>query len=422
MTVIASPPPSSPLSAPPASSRAGILGVPALEAYEPESVPACSELFARAAERKLRLGIIGGGTALGVGNPPQALDAVVVTRRLDRVLEYAPEDQVIIVEGGLTLGRLQALARQNGQWLGVDAPQPSSATLGGLVAVGGFGPRRARYGAIRDLLLGVTLVRADGALARGGGKVVKNVAGFDLPKVVAGSLGSLGLIAEVTLRLHPLPEASTTLRLPALAAPSVVQAMLALRKAQLEPSSLVALYDPSQGRFELGLRLEGFARGVERDAQRVAELELAGAPGALERLEGDAVTSFWQRAESPRTSCSLRVRVHALPTQLPEVVAWLAPLLGALEGSRFVWYATLGIGFVAGDPDAPAAALAAVESARAAAVAAGGALLVDAAPGALRGELDAWGPLPSAFPIMRELKQRFDPERRLNPGRFVGGL
>ncbi|MEY4548731.1 MAG: hypothetical protein RL685_4926 [Pseudomonadota bacterium] len=401
------------------SSRASILGVPALEAYEPDSVPACAEWFARAAERKLRLGIIGGGTALGVGNPPGALDAVVFTRRLDRVVEYAPEDQVIVVEGGLTLARLQALARQNGQWLGVDAPLASNATLGGLVAVGAFGPRRARYGAIRDLLLGVTLVRADGALARGGGKVVKNVAGFDLPRVVTGSLGSLGLIAEVTLRLHPLPEASATLRVPGLDGPAVVQAMLALRKAQLEPSSLVALSD-ARGRFELGLRLEGFQQGVERDARRIAELSLA--PSAIEHLEPEAAASFWQRADSPRTSCSLRVRVQALPTQLPDVLTWLNPLLSTLEGARFVWYATLGIGFVAGDPDAPAAVLRALASARAAAVAAGGALLVDAAPSTLRAEFDAWGPLPSAFPIMRELKQRFDPERRLNPGRFIGGL
>lgn len=422
MTLIAPPPPHPPpASAPPPSSRAGILGVPALEAYEPESVPACCELFVRAAERRLRLGIIGGGTALGVGNPPGALDAVVVSRRLDRVVDYAPEDQVIVVEGGMTLARLQALARQNGQWLGVDAPHASNATLGGLVAVGGFGPRRARYGAIRELLLGVALVRADGALARGGGKVVKNVAGFDLPKVVAGSLGSLGLIAEVTLRLHPLPEASATLRLSGLTAPGVVSAMLALRQAQLEPSSLLALLD-AQGRFELGVRLEGFAQGVDRDARKLAELSPALEASGPERLEHDAVTSFWQRAESPRTSCSLRVRIQALPTQLPDCLTWIAPLLGALEGARFVWYATLGIGFVAGDPDSPAAVLEALASARAAAVAAGGALLVDAAPSALRAEFDAWGPLPSAFPIMRELKQRFDPERRLNPGRFVGGL
>ena len=412
---------SSAISAAPPSSRASILGVPALEAYEPDSVAACSELLVRAAERKLRLGVIGGGTALGIGNAPSALDAVVFTRRMDHVLDYAPEDQVMVVEAGMTLARLQALARQNGQWLGVDAPQASTATIGGLVAVGGFGPRRTRYGAIRDLLLGVTLVRADGAAAHGGGKVVKNVAGFDLPKVVAGSLGTLGLIAEVTLRLHPLPEVSASFRSAGLDASGVVQAMLALRRAQLEPSSVLALLDAS-GRFELGVRLEGFRQGVERDATRLLELaELRGNAG-VERLGEEPAASFWQRHETPRTACSLRVRVNALPTQLPEVHQWLAPLLGALEGGRLVWYATLGIGFVAGDPGNSRQVLAALESARAAAVWAGGTLVVDAAPSAIRSGFDAWGPLPSAFAVMRELKQRFDPESRLNPGRFVGGL
>jgi glycolate oxidase FAD binding subunit len=406
---------------PPPSSRASILGVPAAEAYEPESIEACAELFVRAAERKLRLGMIGGGTALGVGNPPSALDAIVFTRRLDRVVDYAPEDQVMVVEGGMTLARLQALARENGQWLGVDAPQASTATLGGLVAVGGFGPRRTRYGAIRDLLLGVTLVRADGAVAHGGGKVVKNVAGFDLPKVVTGSLGTLGLIAEVTVRLHPLPEVSATFRVSGLNAQGVVQAMLALRRAQLEPSSLVALSD-SGGRFELGLRLEGFRQGVERDAVRLLDLPAGERPASVERLDEALATSFWRRAETPRTSCSLRIRIAALPTQLPDVRRSLEPLLGALEGGRFAWYATLGIGFVAGDPADAAAVVRGIEGARAAAVAAGGSLVLDAAPSAVRAELDAWGPLPSAFSIMRELKQRFDPERRLNPGRFVGGL
>lgn len=410
------------LSSSPPSSRASILGVPAAEAYEPASVDACAELFARAAERKLRLGIIGGGSALGVGNPPTGLDAVVFTRKLERVVEYAPEDQVIVVEAGLTLGRLQALARQNGQWLGVDAPHASTATLGGLVAVGGFGPRRTRYGAIRDLLLGVTLVRADGAVARGGGKVVKNVAGFDLPKVVAGSLGSLGLIAEVTLRLHPLPELSATFRTAGLDGSGVVQAMLALRRAQLEPSSVVALLGES-GRFELGVRLEGFRQGIERDAPRLAALpELRAGDAAPERLGEEAAASFWQRSDTPRTNCSLRLRVNALPTQLPEVQRWIEPLLAALEGARFIWYATLGIGFIAGDPGAARPVVDALNGARSAAAAAGGALIIDAAPSAVRAEFDAWGATPSAFSVMRELKQRFDPEGRLNPGRFVGGL
>jgi glycolate oxidase FAD binding subunit len=398
----------------------------AAEIFDPESPKAAAELLVSCQERGLKLGFIGGGTALGLGNPARGIDAVVLTRRLDRVVEYAPEDQVIVVEAGITLGRLQALARKNGQWLGVDAPHAERATLGGLVAVGGFGPRRTRYGAVRDLLLGVTLVRADGAVAHGGGKVVKNVAGFDLPKVVAGSLGTLGLITEVTLRLHPLPEVSATYHRAELEAPGVTQAMLAVRHAQLEPSAVVAVRD-SRGRYELGVRLEGFARGVERDGARL--LDLGAVPGSpplaappWQRLDESAEQSFWQRAEAPRQSGSLRCRLTALPTHLPELEALVQALLGALEAGQFAWYATLGIGFVAGEPKSTEAVLSPLQAARDALVAGGGSLIVDAAPSPLAASFDAWGPVPSAFSVMQQLKLRFDPDGRMNPGRFVGGI
>ncbi|HVZ33050.1 MAG TPA: FAD-binding oxidoreductase, partial [Polyangiaceae bacterium] len=307
---------------------ASLLEMPANAVHEPDSVESCADLLRSWRERSGTLGFRGGGTALGLGNPPRALDAVVSTRKLDRVVEYAPEDQVAVVEAGLTLGRLQTLARERGQWLGVDAPHAERATIGGLVAVGGFGPRRARYGAIRDLLLGVTLVRADGAVARGGGKVVKNVAGFDLPKVVAGSLGTLGLIATVTLRLHPLPEASVTLVVSGLTADEVGKCVLALRQAQLEPSSNVAVQ--SGGRFDLGVRLEGFGRGVERDAARLLELGRGetgrNAQRAWQKLDESAAVGFWRRAEAPRIEGTLRARITALPTRLAEVEAAVAPL------------------------------------------------------------------------------------------------
>ena len=398
----------------------------AAEIFDPESPKAAAELLVTCKERGLKLGFIGGGTALGLGNPARGVDAVVLTRRLDRVVEYAPEDQVIVVEAGITLGRLQALARRNGQWLGVDAPQAERATLGGLVAVGGFGPRRTRYGALRDLLLGVTLVRADGAVAHGGGKVVKNVAGFDLPKVVAGSLGSLGLISEVTLRLHPLPELSTTYHCAELEAPGVVQAMLALRQAQLEPSAVVAVRDP-RGHYELGVRLEGFARGVERDGARLLDLGRApGAPPAAapawQRLDDSSEQAFWQRAEAPRQNAALRCRLATLPTHLPALEPLLRALLGTLSTGQFAWYATLGIGFVSGEAGAPELVLPALGAARETLVASGGSLIVDAAPGSVSDSFDAWGPEPSAFSVMQQLKRRFDPEGRMNPGRFVGGL
>jgi glycolate oxidase FAD binding subunit len=389
-----------------------------VKSFEPTSIVECVEVLTGAARERLRLGFVGGGTALELGNPGQAVDALVLTRGLSHVVEYAPEDQVIVVESGVSLAELQSLARENGQWLGVDAPHPERATLGGLVAVGAFGPRRARYGGIRELLLGVTLVRADGAVAKSGGKVVKNVAGFDVPKVVCGSLGTLGLIAQVTLRLHPLPEASQTSRFADLTAAEVVDAVRAIRRAQLEPSSVVALASSSE-RFELGIRFEGFEPGVERDSARLAALTL-GADHRCELLSASEAAAFWQRHDNARSLGSLRVRVNTLPTALPALESQLAPLFGALEQRQFAWYASLGLGFVSGFP--MAGCLQALVRARAGVLTSHGSLVVDAAPADVRGAFDAWGPLPNAFPIMQELKQRFDPERRLNPGRFVGGL
>jgi glycolate oxidase FAD binding subunit len=386
---------------------------------EPTQIEECGELLARAARERKRVAFVGGGTSLEVGNAGAPPDLVLSTRRLDRVIEYAPEDQVIVAEAGLTLARLREVAAPNAQWFGVDAPLAERATLGGLVAVGGFGPRRLRYGGMRELLLGITLVRADGASAQSGSKVVKNVAGFDLPKVVCGSLGTLGLVARVILRLHPAPETSQTSIVAGASAAAVVDTFRALRRAQLEPSSLVALRR-SAGRYDIGVRFEGFERGVVHDAERFAALSAEGAELAAPS-EREAAR-FWADHDAARSEGALRVRVNALSTQLPEVEALLEPLLGSLEAPRLAWYASLGVGFSSGVPTSVPRALEALTLARSGLVRLGGSLVVDAAPPGVRERFDAFGPLPSAFPIMQALKHRFDPERRLNTGRFIGGL
>jgi glycolate dehydrogenase FAD-binding subunit len=395
-----------------------VLGVRPRAAYAPSTVEECAEVMAMAAREQLRLGFIGGGTALSLGAAPAGLDAVVRTERLARIVEYAPADMVVVVEAGVTLAALQATARAHGQRLALDAPWPERATIGGLVATGAFGPLRARYGGVRDLIIGVTLVRADGEVARGGGKVVKNVAGFDLPKVACGSLGTLGLIATAAFRLHPLPELTATVLVPGVRAEAVVALLAAARDAQLEPASVVALTSATAAtaeRFDLGLRFEGFGRGVEQQVGRAIELaQAAGTPAA--RLDEETAAAFWRRHDAVRAAAPLRVRVAGLPTRFPEVAALVAGL------GEFAWYATLGVGFAGGAVADVAAATATVTAARAALVAAGGSLVVEAAPAELRAAVDPWGPVPPSFAIMARLKQRFDPQGRLNPGRFVGGL
>jgi glycolate oxidase FAD binding subunit len=367
----------------------------------PGSVDDCARALRRAAADRLRVGFLGGGTAQALGRRPE-VDVTVHTEKLARIVEYAPSDMVIVVEAGVTLAALQAAAREHRQMLALDPPSPERATLGGIVASGAFGPRRARYGGVRDVIIGVTLVRADGAVARGGGKVVKNVAGFDLPKVAVGSMGTLAMIATASFRLHPLPEASQTVCVRGLDAGGVVALVATLVRAQLEPTSVVALR-AEDGGFEVGVRFEGFEPGVVRQAARLGELA-ACAP---------ALDDFWSRHDAVRAGGPLRVKVASMPTRLPAVAALVAPL-----GGRFAWYATLGLGFVSCDSQDAAA----VAAAREALVASGGSLVIETAEPPLRGAVDPWGPPPPGFDLMRALKQRFDPDRRLEPGRFVGGL
>ena len=283
-----------------------VLGVEASMVYSPKSVDDCSNMLAHAERFWQSLAFVGGGTELDLGAPPADLDAIVSSERMTRIPDYAPADMVITAEAGVTLAQLQATVRGQRQMLALDAPNPERATIGGLVATGAYGPRRARYGAIRDLIIGVTMVRADGAVAHGGGKVVKNVAGFDLPKVACGSLGTLGMIANATFRLHPLPEAASTVRFDSLTADRVFALVKSVRDAQLEPTSAVAIFDST---YSLAFRFEGFAKGVEQQTERILAL------GRGERDDG----AFWARHDAVRGGGSLRVRIASLPSRIVDV-------------------------------------------------------------------------------------------------------
>jgi glycolate oxidase FAD binding subunit len=371
------------------------------QAVEPRSVSDAAQAMEQLARERKRVAFLGGGTELELGPRPERIDAVVHTRGLGRIVEYQPADMVMIVEAGVTLEELQAATREHRQRLALDPPWPERATIGGIVATSAFGPRRARYGAVRDLIIGVQLVRADGAVARGGGKVVKNVAGFDLPKLACGSLGTLGLIAGATFRLHPLPEASETAVVPGLSAGEVVATVSRVRATQLEPVAAFALRGLSG--YDLAICFEGFGKGVEQQIGKLRQL----APSAR------GASDEWSRHDLVRMGGPLRIKIAALPTALPDVDRLLAPL-----GLRFAWYPTLGLGFASGAAGEGASAL--LADARAELVRHGGSLVVQAAPADLR--VDRWGPPPPSFPIMERIKQNFDPDRRLNPGRFVGGL
>jgi glycolate oxidase FAD binding subunit len=400
----------------PVDGHDAILGARPRMALEPATVDEAAEAMRALAADRLAVAFVGGGTDLDLGSPPARLDAVLHTRRLSRIREHAPSDQIVAVEAGMTLAELQRTLAPHRQRLAIDPPLPERATLGGVVAANAFGPRRTRFGAIRDLVIGITVVRADGVVARGGGKVVKNVAGFDLPRLFCGSLGTLGLVAEVVFRLHPLPEASATAVFDGLAAADVQETMPALRDLAVEPTAVAAL--ATGATFRVAVRFEGFAPGVRAQVDRTLERAGGGA-----RLEGADEAALWAQHDAIRAGGDVRAKATFAPAALARALDALDPLRRALSGAGLAIHPAVGIALLAGDLGDPAAAAAAIASARVALRPLGnGSLVVAAAPPELRARADPWGAPPPGIEVMRRLKRQLDPEGRLAPGRFVGGI
>ncbi len=335
----------------------------------PGSIDEAQSLLAQGGRSIL---FVGGATAMPPG-PPVELE--LSTEKLDRVVEYEPADQVVTVESGVTLARLQSELGKHGQRLALDPPQPEKATLGGIIASNSFGPLRTRYGPVRDLIIGVSVVRADGTRAKGGGKVVKTVAGFDLPKLMCGSWGTLAFIATATFRVHPLPEATVTLRARGADPMEVVRRM---RAQQLEPAAMLAVREREA--WDVYLRFEGFGPGIQAQRGKLRDLEEATWP-----------------APAP---AGARVRFGALPTKVAQVAKALAPI-----GGRIEWLPTVGLGFAS-----PASVgKDALQGARRELMALGGWLVADG----------DWGPASPALPLHRSVKKQLDPAGLLAPGRFV---
>jgi glycolate oxidase FAD binding subunit len=255
-------------------------------------------------------------------------------------------------------------------------------------------------------------VRADGTVARGGGKVVKNVAGFDVPKLMVGTFGTLAMIGTVTFRLHPRPQETNDVIFSGCDAAAVRRLVVEITRAQLEPSAIFAIFDGTL--YAVCIRFEGFTAGV--GAQRDALLAIAGrAPAQASSLDAEH--------DAARTSGELQVKITAPASKLEEMhVQAIAPAFDAIGGAKCVVYPSAGVGFIAGSCSDAASVLAALAAARSWAERSGGTLVVTQAPTSMRDAFDPWGTPPPSFALMRALKERFDPGRRLNPGGFVGGL
>jgi glycolate oxidase FAD binding subunit len=359
----------------------------------------------------------GAGTKLDWGAPAERVERIVSSARLGALLRHDPGDLTAVVQPGMPLVTLQEALAGHGQRVALDPPHPG-ATVGGTFVANDHGPLRQRYGTLRDLVIGTTVVLADGTVSRSGGRVIKNVAGYDLAKLWCGSLGTLGFVTELVVRCHPLPETSGTLRLEAdeARATDVVRAALA---APVEPVALD--WDGSA----LVARFEGRAPAVS--AQRDAFSALArdaGAPASGDWLDASDEAAQWDavaaalRGDEGETTA----RAATLPAGLSAAVAALrAAAHEAGVEARVHSHAGLGLHtarLAGGDASAHAAAVAGWRRR----LGEGGHVVVRRrAPGLTASEA-VWGPATPATALMRRVKAQLDPERRCAPGRFLGGI
>jgi len=333
---------------------------------------------------------VGGGRALGMGDPPARFDLALETSRLDRIVEFSPHDLTVTVEAGMTLEALQAELAKAKQFLPLDPFGGPGHSIGGLLATGWSGPLRLRYGTARDYLVGLRVALPDGKLARSGGRVVKNVSGYDLNKLHLGALGTLGVIVEASFKLFPAPLYEETVSRPAARFEEAWTEAERALGLKMPPVALELLHE--DGAFSLVGRIAGSESGVRRI---LGELGWAKGPAA-----------FWEEHRSRSADRWARLSVQR---------ASLAPLLRSLPAAAR-WIAQPGVG-VAHWFDFDSADE--FRTVRQAAEAVGGSLVLLAAPPEFKREVGAWGTPPPTVGLMRQLRNAFDPNQTLSPGRYV---
>jgi glycolate oxidase FAD binding subunit len=410
-----------------------VAGVTPRAVVEPETEEEVAAVLRYASSAGLAVIPRGGGTQLDYGAPPRRADIILSMARISGVIEHAPHDLTVTVRAGTTLADLQRTLGEARQWLALDPPLAPGATIGGIISTNATGPRRQRYGGVRDQIIGVRVALVDGTIARGGGKVVKNVAGYDLPKLYTGALGTLGVVLSASFRLYPIPPFSGSALVEAPSLEPLCALALSVMAQPIVPTTLDLFPATESSQATLAVRFESAVEEAIADqlatVQRLAAA--AGLSASATRNEEDA--AWWREraaihAAQPVTDGAESVTLKA--SQLPsDVGAWLT----ALEAARAVfagladlrWRAHVGQGLITARLSGKTAHVAdwgaAIERLRSAAVERRGSLVLTHTPPALRGRVDPWGPA-NGLAIMRGLKSRFDPTDTLNPGRFVGAL
>ena len=403
----------------------------------PSSTEDAAAVMRVAADHDLAVVVRGAGSRLGWGMPPTRCDLVIDMSRMTEVAEHSAGDLVARIRAGARMGDVAAVLAGAGQEIALDVPE--QATIGGVVASGLAGPRRLRYGTPRDLLIGITIVRADGTVARSGGKVVKNVAGYDLGKLLAGSAGTLALITEATFRLHPLPAARAYVTAEYVATGVACDAVAAAANSPLVASAVELSRPEPGGPIRIGVLLEGSADGVAARAMRMA--------GLLGPAETSLTPPPWWRGAPATEGGGTLVRVSFWVSALPRVLdaidaaargTGVAPVVSGSAGAGVLYLQFDGD--VSADTSAGASAGASAETSPGGGVCPGisdiagfvlalrselagerGGVVVLAAPGPVREAIAADGGMEGSVPalaLMRAVKDQFDPGHRMAPGRF----
>ena len=354
----------------------------------------------------------GRGTKMTWGTPPTGADVLLDVSALDQVLDHAAGDLIVATQAGARLRDVQEVVGGGGQRLALDETVPGT-SIGGLLATNTSGPRRVATGTARDLLIGITLVRADGVVAKAGGRVVKNVAGYDLGKLLIGSAGTLGVITDATFRLHPVPAAHRWVRAGCDDPAEAQRLAQSVVHGQAVPSAVEV--DWADGHGTVSVLLEGREDGVEGRAATVRSLLGATSTDAADAPGGGSTYPWEPGATGDDRATALKLTF--VLTGLADVLAAAAETGVALRGS-----AGAGVAYAAVPAGTPVGTVAAtLARLREVCTRHGGSAVVVDAPAAVKAAVDVWGPVP-ALDLMRRVKDQFDPDHRLAPGRFVGGI
>ncbi len=387
--------------------------VPGCVVY-PETPEQLAEIIQAASLAKWRLLLCGNASKLDWGNIADQIDVVISTQRLNQVVEHAVGDFTVTLQAGVKFSDLQTLLQPTGQFFAVDPFYPEMATIGGIIATGDTGSMRQRYGSVREQVLGISFVRADGKIAKAGGRVVKNVAGYDLMKLFTGSYGSLGVITQVTLRLYPIQEASKTVVLVG-ETDAIAQAASTIRNSALTPTQFDLLSQGLVTKLGLGqglgimVRFQSIWESVQEQTQKI--IHIADSFNLHHQTyEGEEETKLWLRSPqeiyTPLTGEAIMAKIGILPSYAIE-------LLTNIEMGRI--HLGSGIGNI------QCRNIDQVKQIRTLSQSHQGYLTVQIAPPSVKSELDVWGYSGNARGLMQSIKSQFDPNNLLNPGRFVVG-